>query len=219
MGLSLCGGVTMSWGQACPCPSINEMQNIPATNAVLRGGGGGWGGGPVLFAPVGSSSYVVLAGDDFEQIRAASLDAAASPGLAALWDAYRSSWEHGNHETSDDGGGDPSDPTDKDELAWADVSLSPSMFDVLGVYLAFSQQGLTTHTITMDLRADGFPVVWPADADALPCDASTIPRLERRSDGVKVAVAVDWQPGQLDKFNTDMVSRFIAGGRPCPSGT
>ena len=93
----------------------------------------------------------------------------------------------------------------------------------MAIYLVFSQQGLTTHTIAMSLRDDGFPMVSSEDAAMLPCfvpdpeseSPPGIPRLERTSDGHKVAVAVAWQPGALEAFNADMPRRFIAGGRPC----
>ena len=34
-----------------------------------------------------------------------------------------------------------------------------------------------------------------------------------------MGVAVAWQPGQLEIFNEEMLSRFIAGGRPCDKPT
>jgi hypothetical protein len=109
------------------------------------------------------------------------------------------------------------------------VFSSVEIFDALAVYLAFSQQGLTTHTIYMSLRDDGMAMVQADDAALLPCNTTLVPKLEPAAPaaavlggdgdggggGALVGVAVAWQPGQLEIFNEEMLSRFIAGGRPC----
>ena len=98
-------------------------------------------------------------------------------------------------------------------------STSVEIFDALAIYLAFSTQGLTTHTVTMDLRADGFSVIAPDDAEDLPCDTLLVPKLADAdlANAALVNLAVAWQPGQLELFNAAMTARFLSGGRPCPS--
>jgi hypothetical protein len=58
------------------------------------------------------------------------------------------------------------------------VFSSVEIFDALAVYLAFSQQGLTTHTIYMSLRDDGMAMVQADDAALLPCNTTLVPKLE-----------------------------------------
>ena len=200
MGVSLCGGVTMPWGREAPWPATNERQNTAAANAVIRAP---WGGGPVLFAPVKASSFIVLSGEDYSEVLAASRDAERSPGLATLMDAYEAWWVHAMSRRN------------AEAATVNPQNVSVEIFDALAVYLAFSSRGLTTYSVTTTFRADGFAPLLPEDADMLPCNTSRVPRLQDRADGVSIGVAVDWQPGQLDRFNREMTSRFIAGGRPC----
>ena len=96
-------------------------------------------------------------------------------------------------------------------------SVSVEIYDALAIYLAFSVQGLTTHTITMSFQDDGFAAVIEADATLLPCNTSRVPKLMNGTRGSLVGVAIEWQPGQLQAFNHEMKSRLIAGGRACPT--
>ena len=206
MGVSVCSGYELPWGPQTPWPVTNEKQDVPAANAVIQTP---WGGGPVLFAPVATSSAVVLSGPDYADVLDASRDANTSPGLSTLVGSYVSWWEAGMAQW--DGVG-PSEAATVDPK-----SVSVEIFDALAIYLAFSQQGLTTHTITMAFQNDGLAAVTPADAALLPCNTSSVPELgDGAGVGALVAVAIKWQPGQLQAFNHQMKSRLIAGGRPCP---
>ena len=85
-------------------------------------------------------------------------------------DAYRSSWEHGNHEETDMTAtweevdnvyhktmiflSKTRNCALKNEelcIKYEQVDKSASMFDVMAIYLAVSAHGVTTHTVTMDL--------------------------------------------------------------------
>ena len=126
-----------------------------------------------------------------------------SPGLATLMDAYEAWWVHAMSRRN------------AEAATVNPQNVSVEIFDALAVYLAFSSRGLTTYSVTTTFRADGFAPLLTEDAGMLPCNTSRVPRLQDRADGVSIGVAVDWQPGQLDRFNREMTSRFIAGGLPC----
>ena len=101
-----------------------------------------WGGGPVTFAPVATSSKVVLGGADYAQLVAASADRQASPGLATLLDSYRSWWSTAMEEN-----GAEAATVDPD-------TVSVEIYDALAVYLGFSSRGLTVHTVHLLHRRD-----------------------------------------------------------------
>lgn len=204
MGLSVCGGYTMPWGPQTPWPVTNERQDVPAANAVIKSA---WGGGPVLFAPVATSSAVVLSGSDYRAILKASRDATTSPGLSTLEESYVAWWEAGMARW---------DGVEPSEAATVDPSnISVEIFDALAIYLAFSQKGLTTHTLTMAFQDGGLAAVASTDVALLPCNTSSVPELDEGDGGALVSVAIEWQPGQLQTFNHEMKHRFIAGGRAC----
>eukprot|EP01052_Picozoa_sp_SAG31_P041227 SAG31_NODE_6193_length_2128_cov_5.134056_1_plen_472_part_00 len=204
MGVSVCSGVTLPWGPNSPWPVTNELQNVGAANEVIRAH---WGGGPVLFAPLQTSSQVVVDDADYVQIVDASKQRATSPGLATLLDSYRSWWTESM-----------SAPDNGAEAATVNPeTVSVEIFDGLAVYLAFSTRGLTVHTVDLLFRNDGLAAVQAHDLEELPCDTSQAPTLSdeaTREAGI-VGIAAAWQPGQLEVFIREMVARIIAGGRPC----
>jgi hypothetical protein len=205
MGLSICGGYSLPWGPATPWPVTNEKQDVPAANAVIQTP---WGGGPVLFAPVATSSAIVLSGSDYADVLDASGDPVTSPGLNTLVESYVSWWETGMAAWD---GFSPNEAATVDPL-----SVSVEIYDALAIYLAFSVNGLTTHTISMAFQEDGLAAVTQSDAVLLPCNTSRVPKLLNGARGSLVRVAIEWQPGQLQIFNHEMKSRLIAGGRACP---
>ena len=239
MGASICTGMPSPWADPeedgggsprYPQAATNERQNVPAARAMIRAP---WGGGPPTFTGIRPTLDVQLGGAQYRRLRGASDDPVGYPALTPLFDSYLSWWTASSQMSNDGPTGRANDGTGAEVTSTADeaasldpLSASVVMFDVLAVFLAFSQRGLVVVTLEADFTDDGHTALSAADAgrQILPsgCDVTRARLLPANAGQTGAAafplvdIAVGWQSaGQLELFKKELLIRLLRGGLPC----